>query len=71
MIRGMTEHEVPEQLTLLPASGVPVRFRLDADTRRRGIAHIAEIRHQLAERQAARADVQQLASRRPVRTTAA
>jgi hypothetical protein len=52
----MNEHDVPQQLTLLPSSNVPVQFRLDADTRRRGQRHIAEIRRMLAERQAARVD---------------
>jgi len=42
------------QLTLLPAPDVPVQFRLDEATRRRGLRHIAEIRLQLAEREAAR-----------------
>jgi len=38
----------PEQLELLlPASNVNARFRLSADTRRRGLRHIAEIRKQL------------------------
>jgi hypothetical protein len=39
----------PEQLTLLPspAIDVPVQFRLDAATRRRGLRHIAEIRARL------------------------
>ncbi len=50
----MNEHDVPQQLTLLPSSNVPVQFRLDADTRRRGQRHIAEIRRMLADRQAAR-----------------
>jgi hypothetical protein len=36
-----------EQLTLLPATDVPVQFRLDAETRRRGLRHIAEIRARL------------------------
>jgi hypothetical protein len=39
----------PEQLRLLDASGVPLQFRLDASARRRGLAHVAEIRRQLAE----------------------
>jgi hypothetical protein len=61
----MTEHDTPQQLTLLPSSDVPLRFRIDAETRRRGIRHIAEIRQQLAERQAARADTP--AARPPAR----
>ncbi|MFT5435315.1 MAG: hypothetical protein ACI9OJ_006032 [Myxococcota bacterium] len=50
----MIENDNPTQLTLLPSSDVPVRFRLDTETRRRGSRHIAEIRHQLAERQSSR-----------------
>jgi hypothetical protein len=42
-----------EQLTLLPTDTVPVQFRLDEATRRRGLRHIAEIRARLAERPAA------------------
>jgi len=29
----MNEHDVPQQLTLLPSSNVPIQFRIDADTR--------------------------------------
>ena len=64
----MTEHDTPQQLTLLPSSDVPLRFRIDAETRRRGIRHINEIRQQLAERQARRADDQQVTSRQALRT---
>jgi hypothetical protein len=67
----MTEHDTPQQLTLLPSSDVPLRFRIDAETRRRGIRHIAEIRQQLAERQAARGTVERLPTRQPGRSTAA
>lgn len=63
MLVDMTEHDIPQQLTLLPSSDLPIRFRLDAETRRRGIRHIAEIRRQLAEREAQRS----MAERRPVR----
>jgi hypothetical protein len=45
--------EHPEQLVLLDASDVPVQFRIDAATRRRGLAHVAELRQVLTE-QAAR-----------------
>ncbi len=38
----------PEQLRLLPDPSVPVQFRLDDATRRRGLRHIAEIRAHLA-----------------------
>ncbi len=41
-----------EQLTLLPTSDVHARFRLSRATRERGLRHVAEIRRQLAERQA-------------------
>ena len=52
----MTEPSTAQQLTLLPAPDVPLQFRLDEATRRRGMRHIAEIRLQLAARQAARTD---------------
>lgn len=72
---GMSEHETPEQtpeqLSLLPSSDVPVRLRLDLATRRRGLQHIAEIRQQLAARQAARATVEQIPARAPIRSNAA
>ncbi|MEM9514088.1 MAG: hypothetical protein AAGA42_04450 [Actinomycetota bacterium] len=46
MTTNTTNH--PEQLELLlPTSNVSARFRLSADTRRRGLRHIAEIRQQL------------------------
>ena len=45
-----TTPEPPEQLTLLPAPTVPLRFRLDEATRRRGLRHIAAIRAQLDQR---------------------
>ena len=67
----MTNHDAPQQLTLLPSPNVPVQFRLDAETRRRGLQHIAEIRQLLADRQAAKATVHQLPARRPERSTAA
>jgi hypothetical protein len=41
----------PEQLSLLVESELPLQFRLDRRTRERGLAHIAEIRRQLAARQ--------------------
>jgi hypothetical protein len=44
-----TTTSTPEQLTLVdvPAADVPVQFRLDAATRRRGLRHVAEIRARL------------------------
>jgi hypothetical protein len=55
MMRGMDIlHDEPQQLSLLPAPEVPVRFRLDEATRRRGLQHIAEIRARLAARESAR-----------------
>jgi hypothetical protein len=53
----MTERSTTQQLTLLPAPDVPLQFRLDEATRRRGLRHIAEIRLQLATRQATRRDI--------------
>ena len=46
MTSSTTPHTV-EQLTLLPEPAVPLRFRLDEATRRRGLRHIAEIRARL------------------------
>lgn len=67
----MNDNDRPQQLTLLPSPEVPVQFRLDAETRRRGTAHIAEIRQLLADREAAKATVTTLPVRRPIRSTAA
>ena len=69
----MIEHDTPEQLTLLPlpASEAPLQFRLDVETRRRGLRHVAEIRRHLAQRQAARSNVATLPARQPIRSTAA
>lgn len=54
----VTEQPV-QQLSLLPAPEVPLQFRLDAETRRRGLRHVAEIRRMLTERQAAKDAEQQ------------
>ena len=54
MMGTMTEQHAPEQLSLLPPVDLPVQFRLDEATRRRGLRHIAEIRAQLAARQSQR-----------------
>jgi hypothetical protein len=51
----MTEKPSTQQLTLLPAPDVPLQFRLDEATRRRGLRNLAEIRRQMAARQAERA----------------
>ena len=67
----MNENDSPQQLTLLPSSDVPVQFRLDADTRRRGIQHVIEIRRQLADRQAAKQVDEKYARRQPLRSRAA
>ena len=66
MISTATRNErpAPQQLTLLTdsaagkeltVSNAPVQFRLSKTTRQRGLAHVAEIRRQLAEAQARRA----------------
>jgi len=52
-----TTPQAPEQLTLLPEPTVPLRFRLDEATRRRGLRHIAEIRAQLERQPAPRPKV--------------
>ena len=70
----MDDTHTPRQLSLLPSPEVPVQFRLDADTRRRGLRHVAELREQMAARQAARRHAEQVATRsarRPVRPEAA
>jgi len=57
---------VPETTELKPSSA-HARFRLSTTTRKRGLAHIAEIRRQLAESQAQRdaEQVRRLPPRRP------
>ena len=67
----MNENDTPKQLTLLPSSEVPVQFRLDADTRRRGIQHVIEIRRLLAERETTRQHVGRLPGHQPIRSRAA
>ena len=68
MVTMTTTTESFEQLTLLTEAPVPVQFRLDEATRRRGLAHIAAIRAQLDRARAARAEasgrVRTLPSRR-------
>jgi hypothetical protein len=53
-----TNTSTAHQLTLLPdlapAANVNARFLLSQDTRELGMRHVAEIRHVLAERKAAR-----------------
>ena len=44
------ETPLVEQLTLLPTTSTPARFRLSKDTRQRGLRHVAEIRQILAAR---------------------
>lgn len=45
----MNTTDRPEQLTLLTTAELPVQFRLDEATRRRGLTHINQIRLQLDE----------------------
>ena len=71
MMGTMEDTQAPRQLSLLPSSEVPVQFRLDAETRRRGLRHIAELRRQMAEREQARNDVTALPQRAPLRRPAA
>jgi hypothetical protein len=54
--RSTSSSAQPQQLSLLAPTNVPLQFRLDERTRRRGLAHIALIRQQLAEMHAAKAD---------------
>jgi len=46
--RSTTDTASVEQLTLLPTTTTPARFRLSNDTRERGLRHVAEIRQRLA-----------------------
>jgi len=52
----MNTNDTSNQLTLLPTPDLPLQFRIDEATRRRGMRHIAEIRAQLAARHEARTD---------------
>jgi len=45
-----TSTTAPEQLALLAPPPLPVQFLLDQRTRQRGMAHVAAIKAQLAER---------------------
>jgi hypothetical protein len=51
-MKSATRTQLPssEQLTLLPATSTPARFRLSRETRERGLRHVAEIRQLLAAR---------------------
>ena len=61
--RTRTASPQPEQLSLLTPSEMPLQFRLDRRTRERGLAHIAEIRRQLADRSGPRSWVAEQADR--------
>ena len=67
----MNESDTPQQLTLLTKHQVPLQFRIDDATRRRGMQHIAEIRQILAERRAAKAQATAGSSKRPAPRRAA
>lgn len=58
-----------EQLTLLPTPEVPLRFRLDAATRERGLRHVAELRALLERRRAERHHAATTRSDRSARPT--
>jgi hypothetical protein len=49
-IESSIESSIAEQLSLLAPSPLPLQFRLSRATRERGLAHIAAIRKELAER---------------------
>jgi hypothetical protein len=51
----MNETPTNQQLSLLDPTDVPVQFRLDRRTRQLGLARIAQIRAEMAERAAQRA----------------
>ena len=69
MVTMTTTTELPEQLRLLDDAPVPVQFRLDEATRRRGLAHVAEIRAQLERARAARAEAAGRVHTLPARRT--
>lgn len=48
-----------DHLALLPSQRVPDELRLSADTRRRGLAHIARLRADLEARRAVKAESEQ------------
>ena len=59
MAHSIDTTQAPQQLALLSPSDsslhdLPLQFRLDSRTRQSGLAHIAAIKAQLAERAAAR-----------------
>jgi hypothetical protein len=54
VIMTNTTTDRPEQLTLLAPAELPVQFRLDEATRRRGLAHVNQIREQLEQAKARR-----------------
>jgi len=49
VIMTNTTTDRAEQLTLLAPAELPVQFRLDEATRRRGLAHVSQIREQLEQ----------------------
>jgi hypothetical protein len=61
MATRTADHDRPEQMSLLAPPDVPVQFRLDRRTRERGLAHIAQIRRQLASNAARRPSDQRAA----------
>jgi len=65
MMGDMTTTNAPEQLTMLPAPQVPIQFRLDEATRRRGLQHVAAIRRMLEASARSRAHTDEPAERAP------
>jgi hypothetical protein len=70
MTSSTAPRPAPQQLALLDASDLPLQFRLDQRTRQRGLAHIAAIRAQLAQRATARRTIAANATATPRRRAA-
>jgi hypothetical protein len=54
--RTLRNNPDAEQLSLLESSPLPVQFRLDAATRRRGLQHATQLRQLLERRRLERAE---------------
>jgi hypothetical protein len=66
----VNDNAAPRQLSLLHQPDVPVQFRIDATTRRRGLRHIAEIRREMDARRSAKVHHDAAAARPTARRAA-
>ena len=65
---SVADDAAPQQLSLLATPSVPLQFRLDQRTRLSGLAHIAELRAQIAA-QAANRPASRRRGERPAEST--